>query len=308
MDLPKPFRGIIPPLITPLLADLSLDQTSLEKILEHVIAGGVDGVFILGTTGEAPSLSKQLKKELIQATGEMVNGRIPVLVGITDCSFEESLDLAEYARKAGANALVATTPFYMKIGQDELVNYFQKLADAVDLPLFLYNMPSHTHLSIAVERVKKLSQHPNIVGIKDSSGDLTYFQELCDACREMPEFTVLVGPEEILLETLQMGGHGGVTGGSNLFPDLYVSVMEAFDKNDKARASELQESIGFLSKNLYHHGGYPNDYLKGIKGAMALEGLCQKFTALPVIPFNESEMNTLSEKLDTVKAQLRNMI
>lgn len=308
MHLPKPFRGIIPPLVTPLLADLTLDKKSLERILEHVIAGGVDGVFIMGTTGEAASLSKQLKKELIQATGEIVKGRVPVLVGITDCAFEESLDLADCAQKAGASALVATTPFYMKIGQDELVHYFQKLADKVDLPLFLYNMPSHTHLSLAVETVKKLSHHPNIVGIKDSSGDLTYFQELCDACRDKPEFTVLVGPEEILLDTLQMGGHGGVTGGSNLFPELYCAVMEAFDNNEEARASELQEGINFLSKNLYHHGGYSNDYLKGIKGAMAIEGLCQRFTALPVLPFNEPELNSLSEKLEAVKARVKSMV
>ncbi|WP_296705021.1 dihydrodipicolinate synthase family protein [Algoriphagus sp.] len=301
MSFPKPFRGIIPPMITPLNPDFSLDEKSLELIIEHMVSGGVHGIFILGTTGEFASLSSTEKKKLIQLTCKKVDHRIPVLVGITDCSFQESLDLAYCAKEAGADILVATTPFYMNIGQEELVYYFSRLADDVDLPLYLYNMPSHTGIKIELETVKTLADHPNIIGIKDSSGDQKYFESLCDNFREYPEFTVLVGPEEILVETMNMGGHGGVTGGANLFPALYVKLFEALEYQDKKRIKALNETVQFLSDNLYNLGTYQSNYLKGLKACMSFEGLCQGILALPLVAFNETEKEQLKEKYKSVK-------
>ena len=166
MPFSQPLRGIIPPLVTPIHEDFTLDHTSLIKIIEHTIAGGVHGIFILGTTGEFASLSSIVKHELISMTCAKVDGLIPVLVGITDCSFNESLNLAAKALDSGASAVVATSPFYMNIGQEELVNYYQKLADKVELPLLLYNMPSHTGMAIDLSSVAILAEHPNIIGIK----------------------------------------------------------------------------------------------------------------------------------------------
>ncbi|RAI84409.1 dihydrodipicolinate synthase family protein [Algoriphagus yeomjeoni] len=301
MSFSQPFRGIIPPMITPLNPDFSLDKKSLDLILEHMIAGGVHGVFILGTTGEFASLSSRVKKQLIELTCKKVDQRIPVLVGISDCSFEESLDLAKCARDAGADILVATNPFYMNIGQEELIFYFSKLADQVELPVFLYNMPSHTGINIDLETVKVLVEHPNIIGIKDSSGDKKYFESLCDTFREHPEFTILVGPEEILMETMNMGGHGGVSGGANLFPALYVKLFEATEYQDLERMKVLNETVQFLSKNLYSHGTYKSNYLKGLKASMAFEGLCQGVLAMPLSAFDESEIADLREKYEAVK-------
>lgn len=301
MSFPKPFRGIIPPMITPLLPDFSLDEKSLPLVIEHMISGGIHGIFILGTTGEFASLSYAVKEKLIQKTCEIVSNRIPVLVGITDCSFQESLNLASIASKSGADIVVATTPFYMNVGQDELVNYFSKLADDVDLPLYLYNMPSHTGITLELESVAALAEHPNIIGIKDSSGDQVYFESLCDRFREDPEFTVLVGPEEILVETMNMGGHGGVTGGANLFPELYVKLFEAIEYQDKEKMQRLNEAVQFLSKNLYSHGTYQSNYLKGLKASMSFEGLCQGILALPLCAFNEAEKASLKVKYDEVK-------
>ena len=302
MSFPKPFRGIIPPMITPLLPDFSLDEKSLPLVIEHMILGGVHGIFILGTTGEFASLSYAVKENLIQKTCEIVSNRIPVLVGITDCSFQESLNLASIATKSGADIVVATTPFYMNVGQDELVNYFSKLADDVDLPLYLYNMPSHTGITLELESVAALAEHPNIIGIKDSSGDQVYFESLCDRFKQDPEFTVLVGPEEILVETMNMGGHGGVTGGANLFPELYVKLFEAIEYQDKEKMQRLNDAVQFLSKNLYSHGTYQSNYLKGLKASMSFEGLCQGILALPLCAFNEAEKASLKVKYDEVKA------
>lgn len=298
------FHGIIPPMITPLNPDYSLDVEHTLLMVNHLLEGGVHGIFILGTTGESASLSSDVKSDLIRLVCRQVNGRVPVLVGITDCSFVESLDLAAIASESGAAALVAAPPFYMNIGQEELAAYYGKLADEVSLPLFLYNMPSHTKIFIDTATVKSLSAHPNIIGIKDSSGDLDNFQSLCQAFKAHPEFKLFVGPEEILSQTLEMGGHGGVTGGANLFPELYVQAYDAFRSGEKSRLKELQETILFLSKNIYQNQAYKSCYLKGLKAAMSFEGLCRGILAPPLFAYSEEEKKTLHEKYLLVKEKV----
>uniref|UniRef100_UPI0040477A7A dihydrodipicolinate synthase family protein n=1 Tax=Algoriphagus sp. TaxID=1872435 RepID=UPI0040477A7A len=299
------FNGIIPPMITPLKADFSLDINLTERLIEYLIEGGVHGIFILGTTGEFAGLSSAVKRELIQITCQQVKGRVPILVGVTDCSFTESIELAAIAHRSGAEAVVAAPPFYMNIEQEELINYYQKLADIVELPLFLYDMPSHVKINIEVETAVTLSKHPNIIGIKDSSGKIENFQALCEAFRQQPEFKIFVGPEEILAETLLIGGNGGVTGGANLFPELYVALYEAFQKKEYDAVKKFQETILFLSNKLYQHGTYQSSYLKGLKTAMSLEGLCEDNFALPLFPHAFSEKSILSSKLLQVKERVK---
>lgn len=308
MPFSQPLRGIIPPLVTPIHEDFTLDHTSLIKIIEHTIAGGVHGIFILGTTGEFASLSSIVKHELISMTCAKVDGLIPVLVGITDCSFNESLNLAAKALDSGASAVVATSPFYMNIGQEELVNYYQKLADKVELPLLLYNMPSHTGMAIDLSSVAILAEHPNIIGIKDSSGDLSYFESLCNLFQEKPDFTILVGPEEYLVETMNMGGHGAVAGGANLFPELYVKLYEAILAKNYELIEALQVTVLFLSKNLYSHGTYKSNYLKGLKASMSFSGLCKDVLALPLFPYSEEEKAILKHKYDAVLARVNSVL
>jgi 4-hydroxy-tetrahydrodipicolinate synthase len=300
-----PFRGIIPPMITPLRPDFSLDIARTERLIEHLIDGGVHGIFILGTTGEFAGLSSAVKSDLIQITCQQVKGRVPILVGVTDCSFTESVDLAAIAHKYGAEAVVVAPPFYMNIGQAELIHYYQKLADDVELPLFLYDMPSHVKISIEVETAVKLSKHPNIIGIKDSSGKIENFQALCEAFKQQPEFKIFVGPEEFLAETLKIGGDGGVTGGANLFPKLYVALYEAFEKKEYDAVKKFQETILFLCSNLYQNGTYQSSYLKGLKAAMSFEGLCEDNFAPPIFPYSPSEKSTLSFKFLQVKERVR---
>ncbi len=304
MTQSTPFRGIIPPMITPLSPDFSLDIAHTERLIEHLIHGGVHGIFILGTTGEFAGLSSAVKSDLIQITCQQVKGRVPILVGVTDCSFTERVDLAAIAHKYGAQAVVVAPPFYMNIGQAELFHYYQKLADVVELPLFLYDMPSHAKISIEVETAVKLSKHPNIIGIKDSSGKIENFQALCDAFKQQPEFKIFVGPEEFLAETLKIGGDGGVTGGANLFPKLYVALYEAFEKKEYDAVKKFQETILFLCSNLYQNGTYQSSYLKGLKAAMSFEGLCEDNFAPPLFPYSSSEKSTLSSKFLQVEERV----
>ena len=206
--------GIIPPLVSPLHARDELDQKGLERLIEHVLAGGVHGLFLLGTTGEAPSLSYRLRRELIDRVASLVAGRVPILVGITDTSFVESVRLAEHAANAGAKALVLSTPYYFPAGQTELTGYVENLVPELPLPLVLYNMPSLTKVWFEMETLKKLSAIPQIIGLKDSSGDLSYFQNAIGLKKLRPDWSIMIGPDAKLPEAMRLGGDGGVAGGA----------------------------------------------------------------------------------------------
>ena len=214
--------GIVPPLVTPLRNIDELDTLGLSRLIEHVIEGGVRGLFILGTTGEAPSLSYHLRREMIKQTCQLAAGRVPVLVGITDTAFVESVTLAECAAAAGATAVVLTTPYYFPAGQTELISYVRHIVDRLPLPLVLYNMPSLTKVWFEHETLRRLATLPQIVGVKDSSGDLDYFRELIQLKSARPDFSIMIGPEALLPAAMSAGGDGAVAGGANICPRLFV--------------------------------------------------------------------------------------
>src|SRR5258708_3767293 len=149
--LPTPLSGIIPPMVTPLRDQDALDVAALERIVEHLLAGGVSGLFLLGTTGEGPALSYSLRYELIDRTCDLVAGRVPVLVGVTDPALVEAQGLAEWAADAGADVIVAAPPYYFPMGQDDFVRWFTRLAEESPLPLFLYNIPPCTGITLSLE-------------------------------------------------------------------------------------------------------------------------------------------------------------
>lgn len=298
--LPRPLRGIIPPLVTPLLAQDTLDAAGLERLIEHVLDGGVNGLFILGSTGEAPSLSYDLRRELIRRACTQAAGRVPVLVGITDTSFTESVKLAEAACASGAQALVVSAPYYFPAGQDELLEYLAHLVPALPLPVYLYNMPGYTKLSFAPETVRRAAEIPNVLGLKDSSGQMVYFHQLQHLFKDRPDFTLLVGPEELLGETLLLGGHGGICGGSNFYPQLYVSLYQAAQEGNLARVVALHEQVMQIRATLYSVGHYDSSYLKGLKCALSCLGICSDFMAEPFHRFREPERQQIRAHLQTL--------
>jgi len=285
----SPLRGIIVPMVTPLLDNGSLDAAGLERLVEHILAGGVQGLFVLGTTGEGPQLPYALRQELLRQTCRLVAGRVPVLAGITDTVLAESLRLAAAAADAGAAAVVAAPPYYFSADQPELIRYYQLLADGSPLPLFLYNMPAHTKVSIEAETVKALAGHPRVLGLKDSSGSMINFEILVRTMQHRPDFSLLVGPEELTAATVLMGGHGGVNGGANLFPALYVALYQAAAARDLERVASLHGQVMEISARLYDIGSSPTRILKGLKAALALKGLCHDALAEPHQPFRGRE-------------------
>ena len=174
----------------------------------------------LGTTGEAPSLSHRLQREMVARTIEMVAGRVPVLVGITDTSFVESVELAEHAAGCGARGVVLSTPYYFPAGQTELRDYVDQLVPELALPVMLYNIPSLTKVWFETETLEYLTHHSRILGLKDSSGDLEYYARAVGLKRLRPDWSIMIGPEAMLARSLELGGDGGVAGGANIYPNL----------------------------------------------------------------------------------------
>ena len=296
--------GIVPPMVTPLLDRDHLDVAGLERLLEHILAGGVNGLFILGTTGEGPSLSYHLRQELIERVCWQVNGRVPVLVGITDTAFVESIQLAGQAAASGASALVLAPPYYLPEAQPELQEYLDHLVPELPLPLFLYNMPALTKVSFELDTIRRALQEPRIIGFKDSSGDLTYFKAVAELIQERPDWSLLMGPEEKLLASLQLGGHGGVSGGANLFPKLYVRVVAAHQAGDLAAAAAWQQVIQRVSDSFYRIGKYSSSIIKGIKCALACQGICDDFMAEPFHRFRAAERELVQARLRELAAEL----
>jgi dihydrodipicolinate synthase/N-acetylneuraminate lyase len=295
--LPVPLRGIIPPMVTPLLGYDTLDAAGLERLIEHILGGGVHGLFILGTTGEAPSLSYRLRRELIERTCRQVKGRVPVLVGITDTAFAESLQMAAVAAEAGAAAVVLAPPYYFAANQAELLEYLGHLVRQLPLPLFLYNAPTHTKVSFEVETVRRAAEWPGIVGIKDSSANMIYFQRLLSLLPDRPDFTRLIGPEELLGQSILLGGHGGVSGGANLWPQLYVQLYEAAQGRDLVRVAALHDQVMRISSGIYCVGQSGLTYLRGLKCALSILGLCDDCLAEPFQRFGPPQRTRIEQAL-----------
>lgn len=294
-------KGIVPPLVTPLADRDTMDYQGLEKLIEHVLRGGVHGVFLLGTTSEAPGLSYKLRYELIERSVAQINRRVPVLVGISDTSFGESLLIAEKAATCGADAVVLAPPYYFSASQPELIEYVERLCERLPLPVYLYNMPGCTKIHIEPETLMRLSRMEKVAGYKDSSGDMVYFNKIRERLCDRDEFSLLVGPEELLAQSLLFGADGGVCGGANLFPELYVSLYNAAVAGELERVRALHRKIIRISLGLYSIGKYGSSFIKGIKCALRLKGICNDYMADPFHKFREAEAAKVQQMLAQIE-------
>lgn len=298
MNTVKNLKGIVPPLITPLKDIDALDVEGLEKLVEHILSGGVSGLFVLGTTGEFSSLSYRLRNELVERVCKQVAGRVPVLVGVTDTSIIESENLARKAADFGAAAVVAAPPYYYSTGQPELVEYFGKLADRMPLPLYLYNMPMHTKVMLEPKTVQKIAENKKVIGLKDSSANMAYFRLLQYAMKDFENFQLFVGPEEMMADAVVLGADGGVNGGANMFPKLYVDLYNAAAAHDFEQIRILQDKVLAVSSAIYTVGKYGSSYLKGLKCALSVMGFCDDYMADPFFHFKKEERDIIERGLE----------
>lgn len=302
MTLPRPLRGIVPPALTPLLERDTIDCESFKRLLNHLIAGGASAIFILGSTGEAPGLSHRLRRTAIDCAVAAVDGRVPLLVGITNNSFVESVSLAKYAARAGATALVLTAPSYFPLTQATFLGYLERLHAELPLPVYLYNIPKLAHFVIEPETLRAAAQLPLVYGIKDSSGDFGYFRQIREAVASRPDFALLTGIEEILADMVMAeGAHGAVCGGANLFPRLYVDIYEAALRRDTATVERLQRIVMDVSNSIYHVGEPASSYFRGLKCASSLCGFGKELMAEPYWAFRDDEREQIRQALDRLQ-------
>lgn len=292
----KPLRGIIPPMVTPLLENGNLDVIGLKTLINYLLEGGVHGLFLLGTTGEGPSLDVQLKKQLVTEACKVVKKKVPVLVCITDTSLKSSVQLAEHAKKVGADFLVVAPPYYFPISQKEMREYLVQLAPKMPLPFLMYNMPSCTKVHLSIKTLKK-AKELGAVGIKDSSGNQNYLFSLIETFKNDPLFSVITGNEAFLPELIQRGGHGTVAGGANFFPKLFVALYNACINNDIKAITKHLEWVNWISDTIYDVGKQESKYIKGTKCSLALMGICQDYAMSPIGRFDEKERTKVAAYL-----------
>ena len=296
MQLSRPFCGIIPPLLTPLKDWQTLDVAGLENLVKRLLDGGVHGIFLLGTCGEGPSLSYTLRHEIIDRVCDIVGNQVPLLAGITDSSIQESIAMAEYAAEKGCAGVVLAAPYYHPISQDDLKQYFDRLANHVSLPVFLYNMPSHTKVWFEINTLKEVFQNPKFVGLKDSSGDLNYFYAASQLMKNRPDLTLLMGPEHLLVQSMKLGGHGGICGGAHLLPKLFVDLYNAVRGNQLEKVDLLTQRL--LALGTLYDGFEEASFLRNIKCALAILGVCDGAFAEPLHPLPASRIPMVADRLN----------
>ena len=299
------FSGLIPPMVTPLDKRRRLDRVGVRKMVDHLLGGGVDGIFLLGTTGEGPHLSYAIREELVKETCRLVGGRVPVLVGITETDLEDALAFAKACKAHGAAAVVAAPPYYFKLTQAECVAWFAEMADRSPLPVVVYDMPAHTDTVIEPATVAKLAAHPNVVAMKDSSSVIALFNKFRVALEPFKEkFSLFMGPDEAMGEAVLLGADGGVCTGANLWPAEFKAMYLAAKAGDVAAVARLQRFTTTSSYLLYGLGQGQIGFLKGVKAALAEMGLVENVLAAPFAPFAGRELVPVRKALRQLKAIL----
>ena len=292
------FHGIITPLITPLTPDHTLDLPGLARLIDHVAAPPVDALFILGSTGEAPSLPRPIREQLIQHAAQFLDGRLPLLVGVTDTCQQNTIALGRFAADHGAAGLVLAPPFYFNLAEQETAHYLAETARQLPLPVLLYHIPACTHAHMSAQTFRKLFDHPNILGIKDSSADINFFKTLTQNLPPDNTLSILVGPEQLLDDALSAGAHGGVPGSANLYPALYRDMYQAARFGDDASKHAHQQKIMQIVNQLYAIAPEPFGYIKTLKAALAIKHICSPTLAPPLSPLTAAQQEQVRQFLD----------
>lgn len=236
-------RGVIPPIATPFTNTGEIDINSLQNLTEHLIKGGVHGIFCLGSTGECAALTDLERKVVVETVAQTSAGRVPVLAGITETSTKRALALGHLVVEAGAAAVVVAPPFYHFYSQDEMIKYYRDLAAALSVPVIAYNVPVLVKVSLEPAIIELLAREGTILALKDSGGNSNIFREYVLRTKDIPGFTVLTGMEFLVDTAMQMGAGGCVPGIGNVVPREYVELYELCLLGKYSEAREIQERL-----------------------------------------------------------------
>jgi 4-hydroxy-tetrahydrodipicolinate synthase len=241
-------KGVVVPVFTPIDKDENIDFKALKKLIDHIIHGGVDGIFLMGSSGEFCRFTEPERIQIIKKGMEYVDGRVPVYVGVSDCGTRMVIKNIKIAEKLGADFVVATLPYYYSINNlEEQISFFTDIADNSSLPVLLYNIPQNVNSKIKIETIQAVASHPNIVGVKDSTGDFDLMKTLIET-RPNPDFKVFVGKEAVAEYGITNGADGIVPSMGNVYPKLFATLYKHAKNGDKQEAQKCQQIVDEVNK------------------------------------------------------------
>ncbi len=286
----NPITGSIVALVTPMNADGSVDYPALKKLIDWHIAEGTDCIGVVGTTGESPTVSMQENCEIIRAAVQHAAGRVPIMAGTGANATAEAIELAHFAKEVGATCHLSVVPYYNKPSQEGIYQHFKAIAEAVDLPLVLYNVPGRTVADMQPDTVLRLARLPGIVGIKEASGDI---ERACQLIMQVPKgFAVYSGDDGTAVALMLLGGQGNVSVTANVAPRLMHELCMAALQGDAARAAALQFKLLSLHRQLFCE---PSP--APTKWALSQMGLCQNHLRLPIVPLTNGGQALVGQAL-----------
>ena len=286
----NPITGSIVALVTPMNADGSVDYPALRKLIDWHIAEGTDCIGVVGTTGESPTVSMKENCEIIRAAVQHAAGRVPIMAGTGANATAEAIELAHFAKEVGATCHLSVVPYYNKPSQEGIYQHFKAIAQAVDLPLVLYNVPGRTVADMQPDTVLRLAQLPGIVGIKEASGDI---ERACQLIKQVPKgFAVYSGDDGTAVALMLLGGQGNVSVTANVAPRLMHELCIAALQGDAPRAAALQFKLLDLHRVLFCEPS-PSP----TKWALSQMGLCQNHLRLPIVPLSDGGQALVGQAL-----------
>jgi 4-hydroxy-tetrahydrodipicolinate synthase len=282
------FAGAMTALITP-FRDGQVDFETLDELIEFQIEGGIDGIVPVGTTGECPTLSHDEHKKVIERVVKTVAGQVPVIAGAGSNSTAEAIELTQFAKKVGADATLQVDPYYNKPTQEGFYQHFKAIAEEVDLPIILYDIPGRCGAGMTVDTIVRLAEIENIVGIKDATGQMDHVSEIATRC----DMTILSGDDSMTLPIAAVGGKGVISVVANIAPADVKALTDAILEGDFTSALKWHKKLFALSRGMLSLASNPIP----VKAAMAMLNLSDEEMRLPLVPMEESKKALLRKTL-----------
>ena len=291
--LGKEFKGVYTALVTPFLENGKVNEETLRKLVDLQIEGGVQGLVPMGTTGESPSLNHEEHIDVISIVIDQCKGKIPVIAGTGSNSTEEAINLTAKAKQLGASASLQVAPYYNKPTQEGLYQHFSKIAEEIDLPHIVYNIPGRSGVNITNDTMLRLAKHKNIVAVKDATGNLNQMMDLVS--RKPDDLVILSGDDNLCFPIITLGGSGVISVASNIVPGKMVELVNASLNGDNEKAKKLHYELLPLLKVLFiETNPIP------IKAIMALKGLIKEIYRLPMCPLSKENKEKLTSVINSI--------
>ncbi len=285
------FNGIIPAMLTPFTGSGDLDLDGLKKNVDFLIESGVSQIMCLGSTGEAATLSREECIKVTEATVKAASGRVPVMAGTGATSTREVIERSKEAKSAGADSVMIVTPFYEIPSQEGLYKHYASIAEAVDIPICLYNIPPHTQVEIAPETLEMLADIDNIAALKDSSGNLSYFAEVMR--RVGDKMSILTGGDDITLPCFALGCHGAILALANIAPRMVVDLFQAMQQKEREKSLDIFFKLLPISRAI----SVPQNFPAPVKEAVNMLGRPAGPARSPIIPLDSVEKADIKKAL-----------